>query len=176
MPPGSSAVTATPASSVSGNNAELKLTPVTSNVLPQVISAAESTAKVAGEDDEMAKRQARAARFGIPVVEPKKPPTSKGTEMQPQINTADSELVREATGPFIESHHTMNPFRRPKRPPGRLVSAFKMQAQNLTHQTLNLRWMPRRRRRKGNELNGSVSKSKRSVALLLSHPESCGRC
>lgn len=71
---------------------------------PQAVSATESTAKAVDEDDEMAKRRARAARFGIPVVEPKKrvsKPTPGATGVQ-QGNTTDSDLVSEIGGLFVE--------------------------------------------------------------------------
>jgi SAP domain-containing ribonucleoprotein len=91
VPPGSSDVAA-PASSMPTNNADQRASEA-SGVQPQVVSAAESTAKVVDEDDEMAKRRARAARFGIPVVEPKKKPISGATGTQPQSSATESELV-----------------------------------------------------------------------------------
>lgn len=90
-------VTAASAPSTSTNNADPKPASVTPGVPPQVISAAESTAKVVGEDDEMAKRRARAARFGVPFVEPTKltaKSTPKATGTQAHTN-ADPGLVRQ---------------------------------------------------------------------------------
>ena len=158
--PSSPVVPTTSTPSTSTNNVDPKPASVAPAVLPQIISAAESTAKVVGEDDEMAKRRARAARFGVPFVEPMKPAeksTSKATETQAHTN-ADPGLVRQTMRWFIANVFMYWAlFRRPKRLQGLHVLASKMQVQSPTHPIPNLRWILRRRRRKGNEQSVLVS-------------------